>query len=85
MACCDEGAVAPDCCCSGLEGEISGYPGAGGADVGTAGLDCTALCDPDCDSAACCAVALIETSSATVNIHFVVRMTLVSIFLKPFL
>jgi len=34
-----------------------------------------------CDSVGCCAAALNETSSAAVNIHFQVRMTLFSKFL----
>jgi hypothetical protein len=33
------------------------------------------------DSAGCCAAALTETSSAAMNIHFEVRMTLLSKFL----
>jgi hypothetical protein len=34
-----------------------------------------------CDSVGCCAAALTEISSAAVNIHFQVRMTLFSKFL----
>jgi hypothetical protein len=38
-------------------------------------------CDPGCDPADCCA-ALTDTSSTAANIHFEVRMTLLSKFLN---
>jgi hypothetical protein len=48
--------------------------GVGTADVAAAALGCAEGCDSD----GCCAAALTETSSAAVNIHFQVRMTLLS-------
>jgi hypothetical protein len=49
------------------------------AGVGAVGVAAAALgCAEGCDSDGCCAAALTETSRAAVNIHFQVRMTLLS-------
>jgi len=56
---------------AGLEGVL---------DIGAAVL-CAAGSDGGWESADCCAAALRESSNPAVTIHFVLRMTLISVFL----
>jgi hypothetical protein len=73
-----DGAGAGTVDCSACESVVEACDAAA-AGVVAAGVAVAASgCVEGCDSAACCAAALIEASSAAVNIHFQVRMTLLS-------